>query len=279
MATASESASSHRRALRWLVFLVAAVAPAAHASPLAWEGTLALEFLEPAIPDARFTGTGVASVETAIGGVALVTLALAGGISGAGSLFVTDPDVSGTLPMVRVNVALGSGTLRPFHPPATFGQPQLTMNALPLPGVVRLCQLSIGCGLGSELALTVGSGATGVGVGGLLTLGAVGGMRISVQAAPWTPATATVPLPTANGGSVFFPRTGFVHGAYSFTGSTAVAGGELQLVTPIAVTSQDGRVLSSFGVLTLRFIPEPTPLAMLTSGAIGLLVLSRTRRR
>jgi hypothetical protein len=244
-----------------------------------WEGTLSLEFLDPAIPDAHFTGAGIASVTTANGGAALVTLALAGGISGAAALLVTDPEVSGTLPSVRATVALGSGTLRPFHPPTTFGQPQLAENTLPIPGVVRLCLLTTGCGLGHALALTLGDGATGVGIGGLLTLGDFGGSRVSVQAAPWTPATASLPFPTTSGGSVFATRTGFVHGAFSFTGSTALTGGMLQLVTPVAVTSVGGKAFASFGVLTLRFVPEPTSLAMLTSGAIGLLVLARTRRR
>jgi hypothetical protein len=90
-------------------------------------------------------------------------------------------------------------------------------------------------------------------------------------------ATATLPVRTEGGATVAIPRAGFAHGPLSFTGSTARDGGALQLVTPIAVTSQDGQPFASFGVLSLRLIPEPGPLVLLAAGGLGMLALARTR--
>jgi hypothetical protein len=244
-----------------------------------WLGTLTLEFLDPGIPDATITGVGVADVNPGGGGAALVTLGIAGGISGTVTVPVADPYSAGSLFSVMIAASLGFGTLGPFQPGAPLGEPQLTRNTLPMPGTARLCVLAPGCGFGPLLPLTANSGQTGVGVGGLLTAGGVGSVRFSVQAAPWTVGTATLTLATTQGGSVSVARAGFAHGPWSFaTGSTALPGGALQLVTPIAIESQSGESLPAFGVLTLRFVPEPGSLLLLAPGLLGLFALARMRR-
>ena len=70
----------------------------------------------------------------------------------------------------------------------------------PVHGVVKVCLLSTACTQYLPLVLSqattingvTGTGVNAVGVGGLLTAGGYGGIRISLQAAPWTVKTATV---------------------------------------------------------------------------------------
>jgi hypothetical protein len=71
-----------------------------------------------------------------------------------------------------------------------------------------------------------------------------------------------------------------VHGPWSFTGSTALPGGELQLVTPLVVNARQGMdPLTGFGRLAIRFVPEADSLLLLGSGAAGLALAARARRR
>jgi hypothetical protein len=115
-------------------------------------------------------------------------------------------------------------------------------------------------------------------VGGLITIGP-GEIRISVEAAPWTLRDATITVETSSGVTYQFVTSGSVHGPYSFTGSTALTGGQLSLVTPVLITSNQLEVApAAFARLTLRFVPEPGLLPLLASGAIGLWILSRVRR-
>lgn len=262
----------------WIAALACTLqlAAAAGAEPMAWQGTLAFEFAA-GIEEAAIVGAGVADVGVT-NGAALRSLAVAGGITGNATVPVTNPDLTVTLRSAMATVTLGSGTLSPFWPPAPFGAPQLWRGRLPVRGLLRLCSLVDGCVFGPVLRLTRNGGNTGLGAGGLLTIGAgTSSFAVSVEAAPWTLGTATLPIRTENGTTFAIPRAGFAHGPLSYTGSTALAGGSLQLVTPVAVTSQAGQPFASFGVLQLRFIPEPGPLVLLGPGILGLWVLGRTR--
>jgi hypothetical protein len=251
-------------------------AASAAAAPMAWQGTLSFEFVS-GIADAAVSGGGSAGVARS-SGTGLRSLTIWGGITGAVRAPVTDPDVAATLRSVMATVTLGGGTLSPFQPLAPFGDPQLHRGVLPVRGLLRLCFLLDDCSIGPVLRLTRNEGNTGLGAGGLLTIGVGGtGWNVSVEAAPWTVGTATLPLRTEGGATVAVQRAGFVHGPLSFTGSTAREGGVLQLVTPIAVTSQDGQPFASFAVLDLRLIPEPGPLVLLGAGVLGMLALAMTR--
>jgi hypothetical protein len=258
--------------------LLALAAGAAGGEPLIFESSFRFEFLS--LPPVEIEGMGIATVDTAGAGPRLRGLRLAGGITGSALVPLTDPDViarSG-VSHVKGEVVLGTGSLSPFWPPASLFEPQLTRNTLPVRGAARLCFFyAPDCALDWPLPLSRASGASGVGVGGLLTLGRFSPTRISVEVAPWTVGTASISVETRYGGSLLVPAHGWLHGPASFTQSTALPGGALSLVTPLQVVSEHGRLYQGFGRLTLRFVPEPGRLVLLGSGALTLLALGRRR--
>ena len=242
----------------------------ASAAEVAWRGTLSIDFVN--LAPIHIEGAGVATVQGA--GIGLDSLHLNGGITGAGLTPVSNaPDPNFTV-SVGASVELSAGTLGPFWPP----QP-LTANTLPVGGFAKLCIFFPGCGLYMGLPLSENGGQTAVGVGGLLTIGGSGPVRISVDAAPWTVGTTSVSFPTSGGDVVEVTARGWAHGPASFAGSTALTGGALSVVTPIQVTSgSSGQPLTSFGRLQLRFVPEPTRCVLLVAGAVGLGLMGRSRR-
>ena len=140
-----------------------------------------------------------------------------------------------------------------------------------------------------------GTGIKGLGVGGLVTMGGYGGIRISVQMAPWTVKTVTGygVITTSQGAQVnqTWQTAGWVHGPASQTGSsTAAPGGAMRLVTPAQISTNtvlgfaapDGRFGETVGSvisLTLRFVPEPEQCLLLGAGLAGLGLLVEIRRR
>jgi hypothetical protein len=74
---------------------------------------------------------------------------------------------------------------------------------------------------------------------------------------------------------------GWAHAPVSTTTSTAQPGGVVQLVTPnqIVTNSALNEKIGSFGILAIRFIPEPGLLLLLGSGVAGLVLLGRSRMR
>ncbi len=250
----------------------------ASAKTLGWHGTLDIDV--GALPEVTFKGSGVATVNNSGGGSHLNTLRLAGGITGSGTIPVTDPDTTGTIPSYQLAVTLGTGTLSgisgapPLNPPAT----------LPVPGVTRVCLFAPGiCNPSISVPLTLNSGATGLGVGGLLTMGGNGVVRISIQIAPWTLGSVTAINQTKDGGFTTFTRTGFIHGAASNNSSTATGSGVIQLISPQQITveglSGNASALSLFAVMTLHFIPEPGLLLMIGSGVVAMGLIGRSRMK
>jgi hypothetical protein len=139
-----------------------------------------------------------------------------------------------------------------------------------------------------------GTGTKGVGVGGLITAGGYGGIRISLQAAPWTIKTVTLidQITTPGGSRIMTTRAarGWAHAPVSTTtstaqpsGSSAEPSGMVQLVTPNQVMTNlplGSHAKVAVGVnLVLRFIPEPGLLLLLGSGVAGLAFLGRGRMR
>lgn len=253
------------------VGLLVALGSAARADPTGWLGTLSIEFVH--LPPIEIQGHGVAILETT--GARIDRVALAGGVSGSGAAQLPRTGELGTI-SVAAELELGTGSLAsldPQHSGAPAG------NRLPLAGMLKLCLFFPGCGLHLPLGLTQDAGDRGMGVGGLLTAGGFGSIRVSVDTAPWTLGTALLsPYPYANGETVVSAR-GWAHGPHSLTQSTALPGGQLSLVTPVQVTSQIGQPWTSFGRLRLHFVPEPTRAALLGAGILGLLSLGALRRR
>jgi hypothetical protein len=261
------------------VLACALLSPFARAAEMQWEGTLGLEFIGSDRPPIEIRGVGVASVNGSAGGVHLSTLRFAGGLAGTAATIVTDP---GLAPIVslRASVTLGTGTLLPFAPSAPPGEPQLTQPALPVRGAVRICMFFPGCGVGLPLPLTASAGQIGLGVGGLVTANGLSkgnGPRFSLEGSPWTIRTAGISITTSQGETVTLVTRGWRHGPFTFTSSTALAGGSLSLVTPTRVTSSDSQELTFLSRLTVRFIPEPEQALLLVSGISGLLLIGRGR--
>ena len=262
------------RALLPLLFL-AGPAPAAQ---VPFEGEISVDFLGASLPPLVVTGTGVAVLDGSGGGGHLVEARFSGGLTGTTAVPVTDPEVTmaAQIRALQLDVALGTATLG--FAATSSGAPQLTRGALPVPGLARLCFFDTSCGSGIAIALGDASGAAGLGVGGLLTAGGTGALRLSLVGAPWTVGTALLTVTTNAGGSFAVPSAGWVHGPLSFSTSTALPGGAFSAVTPLRIDSNLGAGLVGFGRLRVRFAPEPGPLALWSAGALALAALARRRR-
>jgi hypothetical protein len=243
---------------------------------LAWDGTFSLEFFssDPVLRSWNLTGSGVA-----IGAgpqPTLETLRLRGGISDVDTFFLTDPDTAGnSVAAIQAQATLGIGTLGRF-PPLSFA-PYLSAKAMPVHGEVRVCYLTLDCYDSQPLLRFAQGYSPALGVGGIVTLGPSNELQVSLQGAPWTIATATVPVATPGGGSVTAYTLGFVHGPFSGSGTTGWPGGEIQLVTPLVVQGAETPSVSGFGRLTLRFVPEPAGLLPLACAVLALFIASRKR--
>jgi len=255
------------------------IAAPAGAKTLDWHGTMDLEMW--AGSGVTLQGSGVATVNDSSGGNHLSTLRIAGGISGSGTVPVTDPLVTGQVKSVLgSSMRLLTGTLTGIS-----GAPPIAKGALPVAGYMRVCLFATGCGVNLPLNLTFATtngGISGVGVGGLLTLGGNGAVRISIENAPWTLATASLVNQTVKGGYTTLTRVGFVHGGASATDSSTAAGsGVIQLVSPQQVSTAgvegNSQKVANFSTLTLHFIPEPGLLLLIASGVVGLGLLGRSR--
>jgi hypothetical protein len=288
---------------KWIVLAAAAslvlgAAGLAGAAPLNWSGTATVVIAD--IPAFVVYGGGVATVNDSAGGVPahLSTLRLKGSrgqVVGTDTQFITDPDEAGNgIAAVIVHYEGGTGTFAPISGGAESTS-VLTRNIMPVYGMAKICLLSTVCTLYLEMSFTQpttvngvpGSGVYGVGIGGLLTAGGYGGIRLSMQGAPWTIKTITVVdhLSTPGGSQIFTEQTakGWAHAPASTTSSTAQVSGVLQLVMPAQLESNiplgANDKLSGIVSMVIHFIPEPGLLLLLGSGVVGLAVLGRRRMR
>lgn len=279
--------------------LVLGMSGVAGAAALNWSGTFTLDMGE--FGSGSATGGGVATINGSAGAIPahLSTLRLAGSrghVNGTFTNIVTDPDTAanGVAALVFDNVYGGTGTFRPLSGGAASTS-LLTDHTMPIYGFVKVCLLSTACtqflGVPFTGPTTVngvpGTGVKGLGIGGLLTLGGYGGIRMSMQQGPWTIKTVVMQDQTSTtGGSrilIDIPYKGWAHAPASTTSSTAQPSGVVQLVTPnqawtnLPLGSYD--VVASAAILVVHFIPEPGLLMLLGSGVAGLALLGRKRLR
>ena len=273
--------------MRKLIVLLAAmlIAGQASAKTLDWSGTLVVDL--GALNSLRMYGGGVAAVNNDWVGNHLDTLYLDGGITSSGTIPVTDPETTGQIKAIIITGTLGGKAPLPQTATLTgINATSMTIagkNAIPLGGFTRVCILDDTCNSYLPLDNTVNSGNTGVGVGGVVTLGGAGTIRISIESGPWTLAPVTGVNQTVKGGFITLSRQGFVHGAASADSSTAANSGVIQLIAPQSVTTYgilgNSTKLSLFMTMTLHFIPEPGLLLLLGSGVVGLGLLGRSRMK
>ncbi len=223
---------------------------------------------------AKQTGAGVATINGSGGGIHITTLRMGGGIGGTNTAPATDPDVTGTVKTIITALTIGSGTFAPVS-----GGGDLTQNTLPIVGTGKICVFFTGCG--NFIPLPLQQGSNGVGIGGLITAGGAGPLRVSLLNNPWTLGTGAQINQTDNAGFTTKTIAGFVHDPSSGTSSTAQASGVVQLITPVQVVTIGfpGQVekLSLFGTIRLHFTPEPGLMLLLGSGVVGLALLGRSR--
>lgn len=280
-----------------LAFAVAfALAGAANADKLLFNGTHGIKFSNFGGIDVAVTGTGVATVNGSAGGFPgahLNTLAISQHFATLSSVIpITDPIVTAggvvevRLDALRFNPQGQGGIFAPVSGALQNTTPQLSQGTMPIAGMVRVCLFYAGCNSGAltqTLSQTTNGVFIGNGVGGLVTIGGEGAIRISLLGAPWTVNTVSVSNRTNNGQITFLVGQGFAHGPASLTSSTVATSGVVQLVTANQTTvvgvpgnsDKNGQISR----LVVQFTPEPGILLLLGAGAVGLAVLGRGRIR
>jgi hypothetical protein len=257
--------------------LLGVVAPAG-AGVVPWSGTATVKLGAGRPNQAQVTGAGVATVNGSSFSSHLNTLKLAGGVSAADVQPVTDPEITALIPAIGLSVTAGSGTFGDIS-----GGAPISPRTLPLQGLAKICIALPGCTNYLALPLTINNGNTGVGIGGLITVGGNGPFRFSLVNEPWTIGTGMRIQQTDNAAFEFRSVAGFVHGPASQTSSTALTSGVIQLIAPIQVSTigLPGEIekLSLFGTLRIQFAPEPGLLLLVGSGGVGLALLGRARMR
>jgi hypothetical protein len=271
----------------------------ASAATLNWEGTFVLDMVH--LGKGVATGGGVATVNSSGGGIPahINTLRLAasrGQFTGSSFDIVTDPEQAGNgiAAVAFEGIQGGTGTFFPISGGAA-STTNLTQHIMPVYGVSKVCLLNTSCTTALTLPFTApttvngvpGTGIQGLGIGGMLTMGGYGGIRMSMHHAPWTIKTVTAidHITTTGGGQIFIDivQKGWAHAPASTTSSTGQVGGMVQLVTPNQVETNlalgSNNKVGSTVVFVMRFIPEPGLLMLLGSGVAGLALLGRKRMR
>jgi hypothetical protein len=224
--------------------------------------TLKVEFAT--LAPITFTGSGSVVANGSGPGGHLASLAVpAGLVGGAATLVVTDP-AAAPIRGFQVSVANAAGAA------AETAGGKLS-GSIGLPGYLKTCLFGTGGCAGATANLTVPLTPVGAGGFGFET----GAVNLTVFGAPWTTGTVAIGATSLPG----LTRMGFAQGPASAPSSTAQPGGVVQLVTPIFVRTNTccNDPVPAFATLTLHFVPEPTTLVLLGTGAAALAMAGRRR--
>jgi hypothetical protein len=258
----------------------------ASAKYMTWHGTLFLKLGAYAKtgPDALILdgGSGVATINNSAGGAHLNTMTIhLPNRTDSDVWVVTDPNSTPQIKSIIVTGSLGVGQSQKIRwtgmSTPSGGGPQI----LPTGGYTRLCLFVPGCA--ANIAMNNTYNATrGVGIGGTITMGGNGSVRVSVEGAPWSFHTVTQVNQTVKGNFITLSRRGWRHGPGSLSSSTtAQTSGVINKVQAATVKTAgitgNSQNVSLFIDLRLHFIPEPGLLLLLGSGVVGLAVLGRSR--
>jgi hypothetical protein len=261
--------------------------------------------------------TNLARAQASDSGVGVTTLTTSGALLHLNTISVgTGPQANGAIPGLSLNTIVPvtdplvsnggivsvrlSGIRQGFVPGpqgnlgvagpisgaiASSTTPAGGLGTIPSTGMVRICLLAVGCGtnLPLDAGKTINGVAQGGGVGGILTIGQLGAIRISILGAPYTVKTITAFNRTNNGAIDTYTEKGFAHGPLSNTTSTGANSGVLQVVTTNHTSTVgvpgNSDISGQFSRILVHFIPEPGLLLLLGSGTLGMALLGRKRIR
>jgi hypothetical protein len=253
-----------------------------------------LQFTNLGRAEASATATGLATLHTSSSTSSHLSSISAGfqpGLSLNSTISVTDPTASPITSVILTSIRgrpdLQGGVLGNISGALANSNLGLVPNTIPSTGGATICLLVpplSPCDF--QLSLVVGGTSAGVqiggGVGGILTIGGLGFIRISVVGAPYTVKTVSAVNRTENGGFDLFSEHGFAHGPGSMTSTTAQQSGVLQTVTANFTTvigPGDGDISGQISRVLTHFIPEPGLVLLFGSGAVGMALLGRKRIR
>lgn len=193
-------------------------------------------------------GAGIATVNRNGAVATLTSLELPAGVFQTTAL---DFPGTGAISQIRITASNGTGSF----PTLTGAGGQ---GIMPIFGMVSFC-LRAPCDVATAI---LGLPLDPVGAGGTARA-TLGGLAFTVEGMPWTKGTTTI--------STTFAVTvlqGFAHGPLSNTGTTALQGGLLELVTPAVVrTNIPGLdLITGYSTLRVQFVPEPGSAALLAGG-------------
>lgn len=239
-----------------VVLAVEAVPAQAVSLPVAIELRLEIAALEPA----TLSSVGAATVNGSGAGGHLDSVALDAAQLADSTLVPIPDEAAAPITGVAIVVANRAGSVAETAGGGMRG-------AIGLQGAAKICLFG-GIGCVAPLA-NINVPLTVVGEGGFAV--ATGPVSLTVFGAPWTTGQVAIGTITRRGGA---------RGPLSATSSTAQSGGEIQLVTPVHISTNIGAsaVVPIFATLTLRFVPEPATLALLALG-IGALATAGRRKR
>lgn len=273
-----------------VVLLALFVADPASGVDYVWS-ELSLQFTNLGRAEASSTSFGVATVNTSSSASSHLSSITLPGQSLSSVVAVTDP-FQAPITAVRFDLRQrpdlqGAGVIGNVSG-AIGGSGALTPNTIPMTGGVTVCLLSqFDCQflqLSLPLGATSAGNQVGAGVGGILTIGGTGTLRISLLGAAYTVRTVSAAWRTENGGLDVATARGFAHGPLSQTSSTAETSGVLQLVTAIHITAagvagqQDVGGSISKTLVHMVQVPEPRVPLLLASGAALLAALGWRRK-
>jgi hypothetical protein len=253
-----------------------------------------LQFTNLGRAEASATATGIATIHTsssASSHLSTVSAEFNPDLYLNSTIEVTDPTAapitSVVLTSIRGRPDLQGGVIGNISGAIANSNLGVLPNTIPSTGGVTICLLVAGIPCAGQLNLVVGATSAGVqiggGVGGILTIGGLGAIRISVVGAPYTVKTVSAVNRTENGAFDVFSEHGFAHGPGSMTSSTAASqSGVLQTVTANHTTvigPGDNDMSGNISRVLTHFVPEPGLVLLLGSGAVGMALLGRKRIR